>query len=115
MARTKILIDCDPGHDDAVAILYAARHLDLVGITTVHGNNTIENVTRNALAVLTLGGIDVPLAQGCGAPLMGPPPRAAEAHGATGLDGAVLPVPDRAPVGVHAVDFLIEMARAHRG
>ena len=114
MARTKILIDCDPGHDDAVAILYAARHLDLVGVTTVHGNNTIENVTRNALAVLTLGGIDVPLAQGCGEPLLGTAPRAAEAHGATGLDGAVLPEPDRAPIGVHAVDFLIEMARAHR-
>lgn len=114
MARTKILIDCDPGHDDAVAILYAARHLDLVGITTVHGNNTIGNVTRNALAVLTLGKIDVPLAQGSAGPLLGPPPRAAEAHGATGLDGAVLPEPDRDPIGVHAVDFLIEQARAHK-
>lgn len=115
MARTKILIDCDPGHDDAVAILYAARHLDLVGITTVHGNNTIENVTRNALSVLTLGGIDVPLARGCAAPLMGPPPRPAATHGATGLDGAVLPAPDRDPIGMHAVDFLIEQARTHRG
>lgn len=115
MARTKILIDCDPGHDDAVALLYAARHLDLIGVTTVHGNNTIENVTRNALAVLTLGGIDVPLAQGCAAPLLGPPPRPAEAHGATGLDGAVLPEPDRAPIGMHAVDFLIAQARAHQG
>ena len=115
MARTKILIDCDPGHDDAVAILYAARHLDLIGVTTVHGNNTIENVTRNALAVLALGGIDIPVAQGCAAPLMGPPPRPAEAHGATGLDGAELPAPERAPIAMHAVDFLIEQARAHAG
>ena len=115
MARAKILIDCDPGHDDAVAILYAARHLDLVGVTTCHGNNSIENVTRNALSVLTLGGIDVPLAQGSAAPLAGAAPRAAEAHGATGLDGAELPAPDRAAIGMHAVDFLIEQARAHRG
>ncbi|MCB1991068.1 MAG: nucleoside hydrolase, partial [Geminicoccaceae bacterium] len=48
---TKLLIDCDPGHDDAVAILYAARHLDVVGITTVFGNASIENTTRNALAI----------------------------------------------------------------
>lgn len=120
MTRTKILIDCDPGHDDAVALLYAAHHLDLIGVTTVHGNNTIENVTRNALAVLTLGGIDVPLAQGCAAPLLGPPHAGsgggpAEAHGATGLDGAELPAPNRTPIALHAVDFLIEQARAHQG
>jgi hypothetical protein len=52
VTKRKILIDCDPGHDDAVAILFAARHLELVGVTTVHGNNTIENTTRNALAIL---------------------------------------------------------------
>ena len=62
MSNTKILIDCDPGHDDALAILYAAQHLDLVGLTTVHGNNAIENTTRNALAVLELGELDVPVA-----------------------------------------------------
>lgn len=69
MTKTKILIDCDPGHGDAVAILFAARHLDLVGITAVHGNNTVENSTRNALAVLELAGIDVPVAIGCRARL----------------------------------------------
>jgi len=115
MARTKILIDCDPGHDDAVAILYAARHLDLIGITTCHGNNTIENVTRNALSILTLGAIDVPLAQGCAGPLVGAKQPVASAHGKTGLDGTLLPEPDRAALGMHAVDFLIEQARAHRG
>jgi len=115
MARTKILIDCDPGHDDAVAILYAAKHLDLVGVTTCHGNNTLESVTRNALSVLTLGGIRAPLAKGCAAPLVGAAKPTANAHGKTGLDGADLPAPDRAPVDVHAVDFLIETARAHAG
>ena len=114
MARQKILIDCDPGHDDAVAILYAARHLDVVGITTCHGNNDIENVTRNALSILTLGGLDIPLAQGSAAPLNGTPPSAAEAHGSTGLDGAVLPAPRQSPIGMHAVDFLIEQARTYR-
>jgi inosine-uridine nucleoside N-ribohydrolase len=115
MTRTKILIDCDPGHDDAVAILYAARHLDLVGVTTCHGNNTIGNVTRNALSVLTLGGIDVPLAQGCGDPMLGRKALVSNAHGRTGLDGTSLPAPDRAPVAAHAVDFMIDMARAHKG
>lgn len=114
MARTKILIDCDPGHDDAVAILYAARHLDLVGVTTCHGNNTIDNVTRNALSVLTLGGIAAPLAQGCADPLVGRQHAMVNSHGATGLDGADMPPPDREPVSAHAVDFLIETARAHR-
>lgn len=110
-----MLIDCDPGHDDAVAILYAARHLDLLGVTTCHGNNSIENVTRNALSVLTLAGLDVPVAMGCAEPLAGGRIGAAEAHGRTGLDGTVLPEPDRGVIGQHAVDFIIETASAHRG
>jgi inosine-uridine nucleoside N-ribohydrolase len=115
MTRTKILIDCDPGHDDAVAILYAARHLDLVGVTTTHGNNSIENVTRNALSVLTLAGLDVPVARGCAEPIAGRKLQVANAHGKTGLDGAELPEPDRDVVGQHAVDFLIDTARQHQG
>ncbi len=115
MARTPILIDCDPGHDDAVAILYAARHLDLLGLTTVHGNNTLANVTRNALAILALGGIDVPVAMGCAEPLAGPMHAVADAHGATGLDGAEMPAPRATPIATHAVDFIIETARARQG
>ena len=72
MSKSKILIDCDPGHDDAVAILFAARHLDLVGITTVHGNNTVENTTRNALATCTVYGIKVPVAKGSPGPNIRP-------------------------------------------
>lgn len=114
MPRTKILIDCDPGHDDAVAILYAARHMDLLGITTCHGNNTIENVTRNTLAVLTLAGLDIPVARGCAEPIAGPKNLPANGHGKTGLDGTELPPPDRDVIDAHAVDFLIETARAHK-
>ena len=53
----KTLIDCDPGHDDAIAILLAARHLDVVGITTVFGNQTVEKTTLNALKLLTIAGL----------------------------------------------------------
>ena len=115
MARTKMVIDCDPGHDDAVAILYAARHLDLLGVTTCHGNNSIDNVTRNALQVLTLAGLDIPVARGCAEPLAGRKVQPANAHGKTGLDGTTLPEPDRAPIDQHAVDFLIDTARRHKG
>jgi inosine-uridine nucleoside N-ribohydrolase len=115
MSRTKILIDCDPGHDDAVAILFAARHLDLVGITTVHGNNSVENTTRNALAVLELAGLDVPLAKGCAEPLAQRRVGPALVHGKSGLDGASLPEARRRPVDVHAVDFIVDMADRHRG
>jgi inosine-uridine nucleoside N-ribohydrolase len=115
VSKRKILIDCDPGHDDAVAILYAARHLDLVGISTVHGNNTIENTTRNALAILELAGLDVPLAKGCAEPLAQRRVAAAAVHGKGGLDGADLPEPKRRPVDMHAIDFIIDMASRHRG
>jgi inosine-uridine nucleoside N-ribohydrolase len=111
--KTKVLIDCDPGHDDAVAILYAARHLDLVGVTTTHGNSTIENVTRNALAILELGGIDVPVARGCAAPIAATKPIAPSMHGSTGLEGMALPLPVRTPIDAHAVDFMIEQARSN--
>ncbi len=113
---TKFLIDCDPGHDDAVAILYAARHLDVVGITTVFGNASVENTTRNALAICTLAGLDLPVAKGFGRPLVGEPTRfAPDGHGKTGIDGAELPEPGFAPVDQHAVQFIIDQASAHRG
>src|SRR5438309_9276301 len=108
--KTKILIDCDPGHDDAVALLFAARHLDLVGVTTVHGNSALENTTRNALAVLELAGIDVPLAKGCGEPLVQKPIGFSPVHGEGGLAGVKLAAPARKPVASHAVDFIVETA-----
>lgn len=112
---TKLLLDCDPGHDDAVALLLAARHLDLVGITTVHGNSSLDNTTRNALALLDLAGIDVPVARGCAAPLVGTATYAPDIHGKSGLDGATLPVPTRRVIDQHAVDFIIAQAERHKG
>lgn len=112
---TKVLIDCDPGHDDATAILYAARHLDLVGISTVYGNQSVDHTTRNALSLVRLLGIEVPVARGCEAPLTRPFRHGGDIHGKTGLDGAELPEPTRQVVDAHAVDFIIEMASRHRG
>jgi purine nucleosidase len=90
------LLDCDPGHDDAIAILLAARSptLDLRAITTVAGNGTLANVTRNALQVATLAGIrDVPVAAGADRPLRRALVIAPDIHGASGLDGPRLPDP----------------------
>ena len=113
--QAKILIDCDPGHDDAVAILFAARHLELLAVTTVHGNNSLANTTRNALAVMELAGIDVPVAAGCSEPLVQGSGYYGSIHGKTGLDGADIPAPTRRPVETHAVDLIIELASRHRG
>ena len=115
MAKTKIVIDCDPGHDDLVAILFAAKHLDLLGVTTVHGNNTLANTTRNGLIALELGKINVPLAMGAIEPLVQPSVGIASGHGKTGLDGHDFADPKIKPIQQHAVDFLIETARAHQG
>ena len=112
---TRLIIDCDPGHDDAMAILFAARHLDLVGITTVFGNTSLANTTRNALGICALGGLDVPVAAGMSAPLVAQRAGAADIHGKSGLDGAVLPAPTREPVAKHAVQFIIDTARAAKG
>ncbi len=112
---TKILLDCDPGHDDAVALLVAARHLELVGVTSVHGNSSLENTTRNALALLELAGLDIPVARGCAGPLVGSATHAPNIHGKSGLDGATLPSPTRGVVDQHAVDFIIAQAERHRG
>jgi inosine-uridine nucleoside N-ribohydrolase len=114
--RPKLLIDCDPGHDDAVALLVGARHFDLVAVTTVHGNSPLENTTRNALAVMELAGIDgVPVAAGAAGPLLGQAKHAGHMHGRSGLDGHDLPPPAREPVSVHAVDLIIDMARRYQG
>lgn len=114
-ARIKLVVDCDPGHDDAVALLFAARQCDLLAVTTVHGNASLENTTRNALAVLELAGIDVPVAAGCAEALAAPALHAYAIHGKTGLDGAAVPAPQRSVVTIHAVDLMIELADRHRG
>lgn len=111
----KIILDCDPGHDDAIAILLAAGNpnIDLLGITTVSGNHNVDNTTRNALAVCAAYGIEVPVAKGSRGPLIGEQVLAIEIHGDTGLDGPVLPPAAFALDPRHAVDFIIETVMAH--
>ncbi len=108
---TKIILDCDPGHDDAVAMLlaYGSPAIDLVAVTTVMGNQTIEKVTRNALAVARVAGITgVPFARGAHRPLVREVEVAASIHGESGLDGPVLPEPTIELDPRHAVDLIID-------
>lgn len=109
---TPILIDCDPGHDDAIAILLAlaSPEVELRAVTTVAGNQTLDKTTRNALKVLELvGRTDVPVAAGADRPLERTLRTAAHVHGESGLDGPALPEPTAQPLGVHAVDLLDEL------
>jgi inosine-uridine nucleoside N-ribohydrolase len=115
---TAILLDCDPGHDDAIALLVAlaSPELELLGVTTVAGNQTLEKTTANAIRVLDfVGRDDVPVAAGAATPLAREPFVAAYVHGETGLDGPDLPPPRREPLQQHAVDFLAEQIRARTG
>jgi inosine-uridine nucleoside N-ribohydrolase len=109
---TPIVIDCDPGHDDAIAILLAlaSPEVEVRGITTVAGNQTLEKATRNALKILELAGrTDIPVAAGADRPLVRDLRTAANVHGETGLDGPDLPEPVTAPVDAHAADLLAEL------
>ena len=113
--RLPIILDCDPGHDDAIAIVVAARHADLLGITTVAGNAPLNLTTRNALIMTELLGIDTPVHSGASRPLVAPPRHAGYVHGESGLDGADLPEPTRAPAGNNAIEFIVETVRANEG
>ena len=107
----RILIDCDPGHDDMVAIMVAVAspEIELVGVTTVAGNQTGAKTYLNALKTLTLiGETGIPVARGADKPLFRELTVAPEIHGVSGLDGADLPEPGFEGVGQHAVDFLIQ-------
>jgi inosine-uridine nucleoside N-ribohydrolase len=108
---TPVLLDCDPGHDDAIALLLAlgSDELELRGVTTVAGNQTLEKTTANAIRVLELAGrAEIRVAAGAGRPLVREPRVAADVHGETGLDGPDLPPPQAEPSPQHAVDFLAE-------
>jgi inosine-uridine nucleoside N-ribohydrolase len=111
---TSIIIDCDPGHDDAIALLLALgspSELELLGVTTVAGNQTLAKTTANAIRVLDhIGRDDIPVAAGADRPLVRDPYVAAEVHGDTGLDGPDLPPPAREPVAEHAIDWIAQQA-----
>ena len=113
----KILIDCDPGHDDMVAIMLAcaSRELEVLGVSTVAGNQTGEKTWLNARRILTLiGRRDIPAARGADRPLLREPIVAPEIHGVSGLDGADLPEPGFRGLSEHAVDFLIRTVLGSR-
>lgn len=109
---TPVIIDCDPGHDDMIAIMFAEAdpEINLLGITTVAGNQTGEKTFLNALKVLTLTGrTDLPVARGADVPLFRELTVAPEIHGVSGLDGADLPESTVKPRDMHAVDLIEEL------
>jgi inosine-uridine nucleoside N-ribohydrolase len=115
MTPIPIILDCDPGHDDAIALLLAVAspELDLKAVTTVSGNQTLDKTTNNALRVLELAGrTDIPVYAGADAPFVRERDVAAHVHGESGLDGPDLPQPSHRVQPQHAVEFL---AQAYRG
>ena len=104
-----VILDCDPGHDDAVALLLAlaSSEVELLGVTTVAGNQTLEKTTANAIRVLDhVGRAEIPVAAGASRPLVRERHVAAHVHGETGLDGSGLAPPSRSPAPEHAIDWI---------
>ena len=113
--RHNVWIDCDPGHDDVVAILMASRFTNIVGISTVAGNAPVTATTQNALITTQLFDLDTPVHQGADRPLVRPPVYAAHIHGTSGLAGPVLPALTRDPATDHGVTALLEASHRTRG
>ncbi len=112
----KIILDCDPGHDDAIAMILAAGNpaIDLLGITTVGGNQTLSKVTHNTLSVARVARMsDVPVHAGCARPLVREVEVAEGIHGDSGLDGVELPEPISQVGSRHAVDYIIDTIMEH--
>ena len=108
-----VLLDGDPGHDDAMAWMLAAASpaLKILSVTSCSGNQTIEKTTYNALRVMALLGINAPMAMG-GTPMLGKEMPVPAVHGASGLDGADLPEPKQAPVDLPAVELMAQVIRS---
>ena len=113
MKPIPLILDCDPGHDDALAMILAAHNpaLKLLGITTVSGNGGITKVTLNARRVATLARINVPIAEGAGKSILGAFEEANDIHGESALDGAELPTPSMELSELHAVDLIAKLIR----
>ena len=111
--KKPVIMDCDPGHDDAIALIlaHASDELEIKAVTTVAGNQTVEKTTLNALKVLSFIGAEVPVAKGCSGPLFRDLITAAEVHGETGLDGPALPEPAFGPVSMNAVELMVKTIR----
>jgi len=111
-----LILDCDPGHDDAVALAVAAHRGHLLGVTTLAGNVSLEHTTGNALAIVQMLGIDVDVHSGATAPMSGRPVAyAAHVHGEQGLAGATLPPLERSLASDDAVGFLVDVTQSHPG
>ena len=111
----RIIIDTDPGHDDAFAILLAlaSPELDVLGITTVAGNVPVAVVTANARRIVELAGRPgIPVHQGADRPLLRAPMHAADIHGDSGIDGYDWPAPANPPEAEHALDFMVRTLTA---
>jgi purine nucleosidase len=111
-----VIVDCDPGHDDALAIILAGGdpRIDLLAITTVAGNQTLEKTTLNARRVCTVAGLTgVPVAAGCDRPLVADLRTAPDVHGASGLDGPTFGEPTVPLAGEHAVSLMRRILLEH--
>lgn len=108
MDKRKIILDCDPGHDDAVAIMMAASspNINLLGLTIEAGNQTIEKTGLNALHLIEYLDLDIPVALGRGYPIKRTPMICSEIHGESGLDGFIFPKPKKTFDKRDAVEFL---------
>lgn len=117
MERIRIIQDCDPGHDDAIAILLAGKspQIDLLGITVVAGNQTLDRTTANALHVCQHLGLEVPVHAGCDRPMIRKKITAGDIHGTTGLDGPAFAPLTRRAEPQHAVLYLTEKLMASDG
>ena len=115
VTRPTVVVDCDPGHDDVVAIALAAAECEVLGVTTVAGNAPLESCTRNALATVELLGLDVDVHPGARHPLVRPPRHATGVHGDDGLVGVEVPAPRRSPAGTTAVEWLLDVSRQAEG
>ncbi|MCT8344191.1 MULTISPECIES: uridine-preferring nucleoside hydrolase UriH [Photorhabdus] len=116
MTTKKIILDCDPGHDDAIAMLLAHGNpnIELLAVTTVVGNQTLDKVTHNALAIAHIAGITgVPFAAGCHRPLVRELETASDIHGESGLGGVKLPKHSRTLDPRHATDLIIDTIMSH--
>lgn len=104
-----VIIDCDPGHDDAIALLLAAAspRIELLGVTTCFGNCSVQDATRNALRIMTLAGqLTIPVAQGASGPLVGSTALGNYVHGISGLDGPEIPEPGFTVSSLTAVELM---------
>ena len=111
--KIPVILDGDPGHDDAIAwvLARASRELKILAVTSCCGNQTIEKTTYNALRICTLIGLHAPVAKGCPHPLLNDVMNAPSVHGESGLDGPALPEPAFEPSALSAPELMAKVLR----